>query len=82
MSVHKDARSPYWQYNFQINGQRYYGSTKCKEEHEAETIERAAKIRVRQGNFEEVNRIALRRLLLPIYRCISSRWSATHSIRR
>jgi hypothetical protein len=27
MSVHKDPRSPYWHYNFQINGQRYYGST-------------------------------------------------------
>ena len=35
MSVHKDSRSPYWQYNFQINGQRYYGSTKCKNKRDA-----------------------------------------------
>ena len=35
MSVHKDPRSPYWHYNFQINGQRYYGSTKCKNKRDA-----------------------------------------------
>ena len=41
MSVHKDPRSPYWHYNFQINGQRYYGSTKCKNKRDAMVLERS-----------------------------------------
>ena len=41
MSIHKDSRSPYWHYNFQINGQRYYGSTKCKNKRDAMVLERS-----------------------------------------
>jgi integrase len=40
MSVRRDARSPYWQYNFQIRGHRFFGSTKCTTRREAEAVER------------------------------------------
>ena len=40
MSVRRDARSPYWQYNFQIRGARFFGSTKCTNRREAEAVER------------------------------------------
>ena len=52
MSVFKDARSPYWRFDFQINGHRFYGSTKTANRRQAEAIERAerdkAKVQVRQ----------------------------------
>jgi hypothetical protein len=44
VSVRKDSRSPYWQYNFQIKGQRYYGSTKCENKRDAEAIEHAMRV--------------------------------------
>ena len=36
MSVHKDSRSPYWHYDFQIKGQRYYNKI-----HNDRTLRRA-----------------------------------------
>src|SRR5262249_33656401 len=36
-----DRRSPYWTYNFQIHGHRFYGSTKKTTRREAEAVERA-----------------------------------------
>ena len=54
MSVYRDARSPYWQFDFQIGGRRFYGSTKRTIRREAEAVERAerekAEQRVRQAN--------------------------------
>ena len=41
MSVFKDARSPFWRYDFQIGGDRFYGSTKRTARREAEAVERA-----------------------------------------
>jgi integrase len=41
MSIRRDRRSPYWAYNFQIHGHRFYGSTKCTTRREAEAVERA-----------------------------------------
>ena len=41
MSVYKDARSPYWQFDFQVGGHRFYGSTKCTTRREAEAVERS-----------------------------------------
>ena len=29
MSVYRDKRSPYYQFDFQIDGHRFHGSTKC-----------------------------------------------------
>jgi hypothetical protein len=39
MSVYRDKRSPYYQYDFQHEGHRFYGSTKCKTRREAEKFE-------------------------------------------
>ena len=41
MSIRRDPRSPYWTYNFQIRGHRFYGSTKVTTRREAEAVERA-----------------------------------------
>ena len=41
MSIRRDPRSPYWQFNFQIRGHRFFGSTKCTNKREAEAVERA-----------------------------------------
>ena len=46
MSVRKDPRSPYWSYNFQINGRRFYGSTKALPKRDAEAVERAEREKV------------------------------------
>ncbi len=39
MSVYRDKRSQYWQYEFQIKGHRFYGSTRADDEREAREIE-------------------------------------------
>lgn len=39
MSVYRDKRSQYWQYEFQIKGYRFYGSTKRDDEREAREVE-------------------------------------------
>ena len=39
MSVYKSNKSPYWQYDFQIRGHRFHGSTKCKARKDAERFE-------------------------------------------
>jgi integrase len=41
MAVVKDSRSPFWRYDFQIGGHRFFGSTKCTTRREAEAVERA-----------------------------------------
>lgn len=53
MSVRRDARSPYFTYNFQIGGHRFFGSTKSTNKREAEKVEAAerekAKRRIEQA---------------------------------
>jgi integrase len=41
MSVYKPKGSPFWHFDFQIQGRRFHGSTGCKNRREAEAIERA-----------------------------------------
>ena len=41
MSVIKDPRSPFWRFDFQINGHRFFGSTKATTKRQAEAVERA-----------------------------------------
>jgi integrase len=43
MSVYKSSKSPFWQYSFDIDGDRFYGSTKCTSRREAEAKEREIK---------------------------------------
>src|SRR5262245_15520140 len=61
MSVFKDPRSPYWQFDFQWRGHRFHGSTKAATRREAEKVEAAeresAKLFVAQT---EVARTSLR----------------------
>ena len=39
MSVYKDKRSPFYSYDFQVSGRRFYGSTQCTTRKEAERFE-------------------------------------------
>ena len=40
MSVYKPKGSPFYQFDFQMRGRRFYGSTKCRSKREAEAVER------------------------------------------
>jgi integrase len=48
MSIYRGARSPYYQYDFQVRGYRFYGSTKCTSRREAEIIERQKREQAKQ----------------------------------
>jgi integrase len=39
VSVYKDPRSPYWQFDFQLRGHRFHGSTKATTRREAKAVE-------------------------------------------
>ncbi|MEO6842580.1 MAG: site-specific integrase [Bradyrhizobium sp.] len=41
MSVYRDKRSPYYQFDFQHDGNRFHGSTKCTNRRDAEKFESA-----------------------------------------
>jgi integrase len=43
MSLYRDARSKFWRFDFQIQGYRFSGSTKCQSKRDAEKIEAAEK---------------------------------------
>src|SRR5262249_39766761 len=45
MTIYKDPRSPFWQYDFWIGGRRFHGSTKARTERDAEAVERAVRER-------------------------------------
>jgi integrase len=47
VSIYRDSRSPYWQYDFQWRGRRFHGSTKVTTRREAEAVERAERERAR-----------------------------------
>jgi hypothetical protein len=51
MTVHKDPRSPFWQYRFQINGRKFLGSTKARTERDAEAVERTIRERAIKNPF-------------------------------
>jgi integrase len=48
VSLIRDARSPYWRFDFQIGGHRFFGSTKCTTRREAEAVERAEREKAKQ----------------------------------
>jgi integrase len=48
MSVVRDARSPYWRFDFQLGGHRFFGSTKVTTRREAEAVERAEREKAKQ----------------------------------
>jgi hypothetical protein len=49
MSVYKNPRSPFWQYDFQIGSRRFHGSTKARTERDAEAVERVERERAMRG---------------------------------
>jgi hypothetical protein len=53
VSVFRDARSPYWRFDFQLAGHRFFGTTKCTTRREAEKVEASeretAKRRIEQA---------------------------------
>ncbi len=40
MAVFRDPRSPYWRFDFQVRGHRFFGSTKATTRREAKAVER------------------------------------------
>lgn len=40
MSVYKPQGSPFYQYDFQMRGRRFHGTTKCRSRREAEALEK------------------------------------------
>jgi integrase len=48
VSVYRAKDSPYFQYDFQLHGHRFHGSTKCKSKREAEAAERLERERAKR----------------------------------
>lgn len=49
MSVYKPKKSPFYCFDFQRNGLRFYGTTKCRNRREAQAVERE-KIKLAEHN--------------------------------
>jgi integrase len=47
VSVYKDPKSPFYRYDFQLNGHRFSGSTKARNKKEAEVVERQIKAKTK-----------------------------------
>jgi integrase len=48
MSIYKNPKSPYWQFDFEVGGHRFFGSTKTANKREAEAVERTERERAKQ----------------------------------
>jgi integrase len=48
LSVFRDSRSPFWRFDFQVRGHRFFGSTKATTKREAEAVERQEREKARQ----------------------------------
>lgn len=57
MSIYRGKRSPYWQFDFEIGGYRFSGSTKLTDKHDAAAFEKNEKIKARLivQNIERTN---------------------------
>lgn len=53
MSVYKSAKSPYYSYDFQLNGRRFYGTTKARNKKDAEVVERQIKAQAKADMEQE-----------------------------
>jgi integrase len=47
MSLFRDPRSPYWQFEFRIQGYRFFGSSKCTDKRDAAAVEEAEKAKAK-----------------------------------
>jgi hypothetical protein len=48
MSIYRTPRSPFWHFDFQVRGHRFYGSTKCTARREAEKVEAEERARAKR----------------------------------
>lgn len=48
MSIYRNSRSPFWHFDFQVRGHRFFGSTKCTTRREAEAVERDEREKARR----------------------------------
>ncbi|OBQ67790.1 tyrosine-type recombinase/integrase [Mesorhizobium erdmanii] len=48
MSVYKSPKSPFYGYDFQLDGRRFFGSTKARNKKEAEAIERQIRAKAKE----------------------------------
>jgi integrase len=71
MSIYRDKRSQYWQYEFQIQRRRFYGSTERNDELEARAIEDAKK---REARAQIERDLAERRAPLTLGRAVERWW--------
>ncbi len=62
MSVYKNPRSPYWQFDFQHRGSRFHGSTGATSRRAAEAVERAEKDKAKARAAEAAGTAASLRL--------------------
>ena len=53
MTVYRHKNSPYWHYEFQMKGVRYYGSTFCTSKRDAERYERDRRSEAATGRIEK-----------------------------
>jgi len=53
MSIRKDPRSPYWQFDFQVKGRRFHGSTHCTTKRDAERYEANLRRSVALGDVDK-----------------------------
>ena len=59
MSVYKPAKSPYFQYDFQIKGRRFHGSTGVETRRAAEEVERRIRVQAAKGELDDASRMTL-----------------------
>lgn len=53
MSLYKNPKSPFYQYDFQISGRRFFGSTEARNKKDAELIEKQLKAKAREDIEQE-----------------------------
>lgn len=59
MSVYKPAKSPYFQYDFQIKGRRFHGSTGVETRRAAEEVERRIRRQAALGELDDASQMTL-----------------------
>lgn len=59
MSVYRTAKSPYWQYDFQIKGRRFHGSTGVETQRAARDVERKVRERAAKGELDDASQMTL-----------------------
>ena len=59
MSIYRTPKSPYWQYDFQIKGRRFHGSTGVEGKRAAEEVERQVRQKAALGLLDDESNMSL-----------------------